>query len=148
MWAENLSLLQIAFSTKILLCLIAAFWKKSEVSSKIDHNSILKELSNKFKLAMALYTEEVSIFARHLFRNQSLFVPSHSDPSNLANSMLVLLLAAMTGKINQSIFTARLFSIWIPFACIKCWFLALKNQKSAILKQHQWWLTVHQLTLN
>ena len=44
-----------------------------EVSSKIDHNSVLQEIRNKFKLIMALRIDEMNVFSRNLFRNQSFF---------------------------------------------------------------------------
>ena len=58
----------------------------------------MEKILNEFALLFALHIDEINIMAAHLFRNQSLFGPSHNSPNELANSMLVFLLTTLTGK--------------------------------------------------
>ena len=47
-------------------------WNKfAEVLSKIDYNEVFQEKRKIFKLIMALHMNEINIFARHVFRNNS-----------------------------------------------------------------------------
>ena len=72
--------------------------KMHEVLPKLGRNNECRTNLNEFALLFALHVDEMNIMAAHLFRNQSLFGPSHDNPNELANSMLVFLLATLTGK--------------------------------------------------
>ena len=65
--------------------------KNAEVISKLSRNSILTEETRQVKLVMALRVDKINMFARFLFRNQSLSGPSHNDPKNLAKKCFFLL---------------------------------------------------------
>ena len=92
-----------------------ALKKIAGVLLKLDHNNILKEESNKYKLMMALRVEKINSQFRCLFCNQSLFGPLRNDPHNLANSMLVSLLTTLSREKAISLCSKTVFNLKVDY---------------------------------